>query len=91
MKKHTIMGVHVDDRLKEAATVQQVLTKYGQNIKTRLGLHEVEQGKSAVNGLLVLEVVGADAESAAMSAALNAIEGIEVKTMVFDHPDVMES
>ena len=91
MEKHTIMGVHIDDRLKEAVDVQQVLTKYGKFIKTRLGLHEVGQGKSALNGLLIIEWVGQDEEDSEFADALNAIEGVEVKKMVFNHPDVMEA
>ena len=36
-----IIGIKINDRIKEAGKVQQVLTDYGCSIKTRLGLHEV--------------------------------------------------
>jgi hypothetical protein len=39
--QHHILGIHVDDRIKRASDVQQLLTDYGCNIKTRIGLHEV--------------------------------------------------
>ena len=38
---HTIVAVHITDRLKEAVEVQKLLTRYGGQIKTRLGLHEI--------------------------------------------------
>ena len=37
--KHHICGVHITERLEHALQVQQVLTEFGRNIKTRLGLH----------------------------------------------------
>ena len=84
--KHTILGVHVTDRLKEAVEVQRVLTEFGGMVRTRLGLHEVEKSTDSPAGVLLLEVVGEDAKIEAMSDALAAIEGVEVKSMVFEHP-----
>jgi hypothetical protein len=84
--KHTILGVHVDDRLKEAMKVQKLLTQYGDFIKTRLGLHEIEKSKNTRNGLLILEMVGPDVKIQQLSDKLNAITGIEVQSMVFAHP-----
>lgn len=85
-EKHSILGVHVDDRLKEAIKVQKLLTQYGNFIKTRLGLHEIAKGKNTKNGLLILEMVGPDAKIRQLSDKLNALTGIEVQSMVFSHP-----
>jgi len=82
-EKHTIIGVHITDRLTEAVEVQKVLTQFGNQIKTRLGLHEVE--RAAPNGLLLLEMVGEDAGINAMIGKLNKIEGVEAKTLIFEH------
>lgn len=83
---HFILGVHITDRLKDAARVQQVLTEYGSNIKTRLGLHEVEPAAPSPQGVVILEVVG-DADTChRLAARLAAIEGVEVQQMVFAHP-----
>ena len=38
--KHLILGIHITERLVHALPVQQILTEFGGNIKTRLGLHE---------------------------------------------------
>lgn len=88
---HVILGIHITDRIKEAVEVQKSLTLFGGYIKTRLGLHEVEQcnGESvgSKNGLVLLEMVGSEAKAHELAAKLNAIEGVEVKTMVFQHTD----
>lgn len=85
--KHTILGVHLTDRLTEAVEVQRLLSQYGQQIRTRLGLHDVEStGESSPSGLLVLEMVGDDKGIEELSDKLNAINGVEVKSMVFEHP-----
>ena len=86
MTSHTILGVHVTDRLRRAQDVQKVFTDFGCNIKTRLGLHEVGESACGPNGLVLLEVVGPDADLAQMEARLAAIEGLEVQKMVFVHP-----
>ncbi len=83
MTKHTIVGVHITDRLEEATEVQQVLTQFGGQIKTRLGLHEFDN--QGLNGILVLEMVGADEGIQQMCAQLKAIAGIEIQAMVFTH------
>lgn len=83
---HFVLGVHITDRLKEAVRVQTVLTEYGAHIKTRLGLHEIEPGGGSPQGVVILEVVGADDVCQKLAAKLNAIDGVEVQQMVFRHP-----
>ncbi|MBN2308421.1 MAG: hypothetical protein JXR94_05585 [Candidatus Hydrogenedentes bacterium] len=85
MGKHIIYGIHVRDRVKEAGEVQQIFTDYGCNIKTRLGLHRVQGDVCAPGGLIVLEMFGDEAACREMKARLAAIDGIEVKEMVFEH------
>ena len=82
---HTILGVHITDRLKEAVEVQKLLTAYGNQIKTRLGLHDVSAG-AGLNGMVLLEMVGPEARIQELSDKLNALEGVEVQAMVFHHP-----
>ena len=41
MTDHRIVGIHVTDRAQAAGRVQEILSKYGKNIRTRLGLHDV--------------------------------------------------
>ena len=84
MEKHAILGIHVTDRVKHAVEVQNLLTQYGCNIRTRLGLHEAESVCSP-KGLILLEMCGDDAVCDELAEKLVAIEGVEVKTMVFAH------
>ena len=83
---HVIFGIHVISRNEHAPTVQSVLTEYGDSIKTRLGLHDVHEGFCSPNGLLLVEFSGDAARADAFAKRLSAIQGVEVKRMVFDHP-----
>ena len=86
LKKHVIVGIHITDRASNASAVQGVLTNYGCSIRTRLGLHDTGEGFCSPSGVMLLEFVGDDAELAALQGGLAKIVGIEVQTMVFDHP-----
>jgi metal-responsive CopG/Arc/MetJ family transcriptional regulator len=84
--QHHILGIHVDDRIKRASDVQQLLTDYGCNIKTRIGLHEVTGKFCAGFGLILLEMIGETGKIGELAKKLEAIEGVSVQQMVFDHP-----
>jgi hypothetical protein len=80
---HIILGIHIGDRLKKAASVQQVFTEYGCNIKTRVGLHDVNADVCSPSGVVLIEFFGAQDEAEAMKAKLAAVEGVQVQKMVF--------
>ncbi|MCY2926837.1 MAG: hypothetical protein NT031_15660 [Planctomycetota bacterium] len=82
---HVILGVHITDRLKKAALVQSLLSKYGSHIRTRVGLHDVTGKSGSPNGVVLLEMVGAMTHSDALAAKLGAIPGVEVQRIVFTH------
>lgn len=79
-----ILGVYVQQRLVDAVKVQEVLTKYGCSIKTRLGLHEVSQDHCASDGTLLLELTGDAAEMEGLEKSLKAIPNLQVQKMSFD-------
>lgn len=85
MDTHRVMGIHITERVQHAGDVQQVLTRFGCQIRTRLGLHEADAGVCSPNGLILLDLVDDDAKAGELKAALTAIDGVEVQTMVFDH------
>ncbi len=85
MSRHMIYGVHVQNRGQNALQVQQLLTEYGCHIKTRLGLHEVDEKFCSTGGILLLEMFGDVARCVALREKLSAIDGIEVKEMIFEH------
>jgi len=82
---HIILGIHVSDRLKNAADVQKVFTEYGCNIKTRIGLHDVDASVCSPSGVVIIEFFGDDDQAGAMMDKLNEVEGVQVKKMVFGH------
>ncbi|MCW3807300.1 hypothetical protein [Plebeiibacterium marinum] len=79
----TILGVSVYDRTQEAGEVQNVLTKYGCSIKTRLGMHEVSNDFCSKSGLIILELFGEMEEQEKLETSLKQINGVEVQKMVF--------
>jgi hypothetical protein len=85
-EKHCILGVHITDRVKKAGEVQKILTEYGCNIKTRIGLHDVQENYCSPSGIILLEILGGDAVCSKMRSRLSAIEGVQVQAMVFEHP-----
>ncbi len=83
MKELRILGVLIKERTKEAVKVQDILTKYGCSIKTRLGLHETDENFCSVSGLILLELTGEISEMDKLENELLACDGVEVKKMVF--------
>ncbi|MBN2193058.1 MAG: hypothetical protein JW751_09600 [Polyangiaceae bacterium] len=86
MRDHIIVGIHITDRVTNAGEVQSLLTQYGKNIRTRLGLRETVEDTAGPNGLILLETVGPADELDALCAALRKLEGVQVQQMYFSHP-----
>jgi hypothetical protein len=82
---HLICGIHITHRLEHSLQVQQVLTEFGKNIKTRLGLHEINNASDEPNGIVLIEFVGSEDKFDEFAQKLNGIVGVEVKKMVFNH------
>jgi hypothetical protein len=84
-KTHFIVGVHVTDRVQQVPDVQRIFTEFGCSIKTRIGLHETHETFCSPRGLIVLDLLY-DAETCRQFVEkLSALEGLEVKTMMFEH------
>jgi hypothetical protein len=83
---HLVYGIHITDRVHKAGEVQKVLTEYGCNIKTRIGLHHVDDKQCSPQGLILLEMFGDEAACEEMGRKLSAIAGVEVQKMRFTHP-----
>ncbi|WP_026395252.1 hypothetical protein [Acetobacterium malicum] len=82
MKK--IIGIQVGNRENEALKVQELLTKNGCIIKTRLGLHESSDSLCSTSGLIILEFLpGSDAEIEILEKDLSALGSVVVRKMEF--------
>ena len=64
-----------------------MLMQYGCNIKTRIGLHHVDDKACSPNGLILLELFGDDDACNELAQKLGQLAGVEVQKMVFDHRD----
>ncbi len=78
----TIIGIKISNRLDRAVEVQEVLTRYGCIIKTRLGLHEEKNGVCSPKGLIILEITD-DNSAVDIAKELLDIDGIEIQQMKF--------
>ena len=84
MDKHTILGIHVKSRAASAANIQKVLSEFGCNIKTRIGLHDASPTTCSPSGVILLELVGEDPKIELLCKKLGAIREVETKLMVFE-------
>jgi hypothetical protein len=80
--KHTIFGVHITQRVENVPAVQAVLTKYGCNIRTRLGLHDADSTSCSPSGLVLIDAFGAETE--AFYSELQGLKGVNVQRMNFE-------
>lgn len=83
MKEIWILGIHITNRVQKVSDIQDILTKFGCTIKTRLGLHEVKDDFCDPGGLIILEFTGSLEEFEKLENQLLNVEGLEVKKMVF--------
>jgi hypothetical protein len=82
---HLIFGVHITDRASLTPSVQHLLTEYGCNIKTRIGLHHVDDNACSPRGLILLEMFGDQGTCRELKTKLSALKGVEVQEMLFAH------
>ena len=78
----TIIGIKLENRMENAVEVQDILTKYGCSIKTRIGLHNAECGTCSPYGLILLEVLD-HSEALKLQKELLEINDIELQEMIF--------
>ena len=83
MSEIRILGVYVETRGQVAQKVQEILTKYGCSVRTRLGLHTPDTNACINCGLILLELTGNADECLRLENELWALEGVKVQKMVF--------
>jgi hypothetical protein len=76
-----ILGILVERNPGVISSVQKLLTSYGCNIRTRLGVNEVFFGQPA--GLIILELKGDEKQRLLLEKDLKALSQVHVRTMVF--------
>jgi hypothetical protein len=76
-----ILGILIERNKEVIGSVQKILTAYGCNIRTRLGVNEIFFGESA--GLIILELKGEPKQRILLEKDLKALKQVHVRTMVF--------
>lgn len=71
-----IISIVVKKRIKEVPDVQKVLTLYGENIISRLGLHNIGENRK---GLIIVVYEGKNVKD--FIKALKEIKDVQVKSM----------
>jgi predicted mannosyl-3-phosphoglycerate phosphatase (HAD superfamily) len=84
MKEARILGILIQDRIKEAGKTQKLLSENGHLIRSRLGFHEVSENVCSRVGMIIIQLTGSVDEWNKLEAQLNEIGGIEVKHMKFN-------
>jgi hypothetical protein len=76
-----ILGILVERNHDVILSVQKILTAFGCNIRTRLGVNEVFFGEPA--GLIILELKGDIDQRLLLEKELKTLKQVHVRTMVF--------
>ena len=79
--KHSIFGIHITHRTENVPALQATLTKYGCNIRTRLGIHDADATNCSPSGLVLLDVFGPETEE--FYRELQGLNGVGVQRMEF--------
>ncbi len=83
MSEIRILGVLVESRTEAAQKVQDILTRYGCSIRTRMGLHTLEMDDCENCGLIILELTGSQEECMRLENELWKLDNVKVQKMVF--------
>jgi hypothetical protein len=84
MNCFNIIAMRLQQRTQSAPAVQKTLTRFGCNIKMRLGLHDVSEDFCSNDGLVLLQVCGEKDELDKMLVELNEIKGVKAKMIDLD-------
>lgn len=76
-----IIAVKLNQRMESSTQFQEILSKYGCNIKTRIGLHEVSDNVCSQEGVILLDVIGNKEKITSLICELNSINELIVKTI----------
>ncbi len=79
--RHSIFGIHITHRTENVPAVQATLTKYGCNIRTRLGIHDADATNCSPSGLVLVDVFGL--ETGEFYGELQELKGVNVQRMEF--------
>jgi hypothetical protein len=80
---NSLMAVKIGVRTQHASEVQNILTKCGCNIRTRVGFHDTDENHCSTDGILILQLSGKEDEIKGMLNELNALHEVSAKFIEF--------
>jgi hypothetical protein len=78
-----LMAIKVNERDERAPHFQEVLTKHGCIIKTRVGFHETDENNCSLDGIIILHLLGKDDEIQELYSDVKNLNGITPKFIEF--------
>jgi hypothetical protein len=82
----TILIILIGNRKQSAVKVQKILTAWGCNIKTRLGIHDGVLNDCSDQGLLILELVGTPEHKKEIARKVALIPGVSSQLVELSVP-----
>lgn len=83
----TVLLILIGKRKDAAVKVQQILTAWGCNIKTRLGIHDGVLENCSDTGLLILELVGKQKDNKEIARKVALIPGVSSQLVELNAPE----
>jgi len=80
---NSLMAIKVNGRDSKAPHLQEILTKYGCNIITRVGFHETNEDKCSIDGIIILQLCGNESEIKTLFNDINSLDGVTSKFIEF--------
>jgi len=75
--EHKLLILSIENRKVSAEKIQEIFTKEGCIIKTRIGLHEGVLDKCTNKGIIILELMGEKKDYISLITRLDQLEGIK--------------
>jgi len=77
----TIFGIKINNRQDDVSNCQRILTKYGCNIKTRIGLHNFQGDICSEHGIILLEMCNNEKDNNSMWQEFEKMKNIKIVKM----------
>ena len=84
MDEISILALLIRDRVKEAGSVQTIISRYASVIRSRLGFHELSEATCSRVGIIILQLSGDIRLQHQLEEELIQVRGIEVKRISFE-------
>ena len=78
----TIIGIGIENRKETAVRVQEILTEFGCDIKTRLGLNDYKETECSYKGIILVDVPNRE-QAIVIENKLKEISNVTIKEMEF--------